>query len=999
MHAWISGRQLVAATHDPTFPERHFARSRALGASTVVGIIVAPFFAPGGFAWILPLLVLGLLAGLYPARRRIFGETWGFGTYVRYSLFSGVGMLGFWMLLASAPSVIAGVAAGDPRLAVVAAALLAALLVACQRNYPRFWLATHRATPLERPDLAPLFTDILSRATCPPPSVHRFGAPGGHVMNALALPHASRPAVAFGDAVLEQMEPREIAAIFAHEVAHLEHFDARRLQRMGMVTLTLIALSTGLTTVLVLRLPGHAVWLSIGIIIAIVGTLATMASRSQANETASDLRAVELTGDADALIDALTKLHVHLRLPRQWPHEVETSISHPSLARRVKAIRERAQASAPSLRGATIARTPTATMRIALDDARAYWFEGLPADTPDELPAMRERASSYRALAYEELSELRLVPSAGGKALKARDLTGKAWMVTIRGEDVAPLHEALAVVDARLGQRRRRRATLAPRLLAVAMMLALMAAGQPGVVLVFAFLLLLRPSLASLAALGVMAIARIAAAAASGDVAIASPSTLAPLAGVLILAISAIVLAWRDRRAASAGEAEHAPAPERATDAAADAPDDSRTILLALAASAVIVAFTAIARTPGLQAAKLLASPSLLSLAVIGTGVAAVLLTTRSRWSRRWGGLVGIAALVVLGAGGRSMRTVLGPPLRITSAAADLEHQVALDDLAYRLELSPGSQYYAVQGAMADDETMHDESGTVRWTVGALHGGHRSVEAIDLSFLDDERVLMLRSAGDSLLLSVEQMTAPSGAAFSDGWRQAVPTLTLPQLLVDVGQQRWTVVGRGGRGELVAFSGRTNGQGEILRRTWSSDSVWMQPLDVTLDGSLVGYSADYGGRRAPGVLTLLTGPSLRFTVWRSADGERVPLREVQGVPECRVSHGGLVCAGRGTRRTQLWQWMPGQGAGPLTVLPPGFDIRSMGERGAIVAVEQSGERVLVIDTDTGTARRFTLHTGRELPGRPVVLDARSSGSALVTLEAHAQGTRLGVYRTR
>src|SRR5205814_2132689 len=51
--------------------------------------------------------------------------------------------------------------------------------------------------------------------------------------------------------------------------------------------------------------------------------LAKQTSRRRDAETASDARAVALTGDAGALVSALTKLHVYSRVPRRWPHAVE----------------------------------------------------------------------------------------------------------------------------------------------------------------------------------------------------------------------------------------------------------------------------------------------------------------------------------------------------------------------------------------------------------------------------------------------------------------------------------------------------------------------------------------------------------------------------------------------------------------------------------------------------------------------------------------------------
>ena len=58
----------------------------------------------------------------------------------------------------------------------------------------------------------------------------------------------------------------------------------------------------------------------------------------QRNETASDVRAVQLTGDPDALARALTSLHAIARVPRRWDQQREQQATHPSLARRIRDI-------------------------------------------------------------------------------------------------------------------------------------------------------------------------------------------------------------------------------------------------------------------------------------------------------------------------------------------------------------------------------------------------------------------------------------------------------------------------------------------------------------------------------------------------------------------------------------------------------------------------------------------------------------------------------------
>ena len=987
IHAWVSGRQLVAAMDDPTFAERFFARSRALGATTLACIILAPAIAGGAWWWTVPILVLALLTGTYPSRRRIFEEHWGLGEYLRHAVFSGIGMLGFWMLLGLAPVIIAGLAGLDLRLALGAATLIAGLLVLCQIDYPRFWLAMHRATPLERPDLAPLIDAIVVRAKCPAPALHRFGAPGGHIMNALALPHRQRPAVAFGDTLLERLEPREIAAVFAHEVAHLEYFDARRLRRLGGVSYGLIAMSTALTAVLVVRAPALAMWLSLGILVTIVGTLASLTSRSQANETASDLRAVELTGDAAALISALTKLHLHLRLPRQWPHEAEANLSHPSLARRLRAIRDRAQVAPPALRTTTVARTPSATVRIALDDARAYWFEGLPADVPDDLAVMREHASSYRALSYDELSELRLVPSGSGRALKARDLDGKSWLVSIRTEDVPAIHDALSVVDARLGERRRVRAQAAPQLLAVGMLLALFAAGQTGVLLVPLIVLLVRPGIASLAAVGVMALARVTAALVTGDVPPSDAMSLAGVGGMVALAIVALLLVWRSTRGAGASDAP----------ASRPRSQDVQPTLLGLTAIALLFAVLLGARGARGPVWELLGNQHAIALAVVGLGGAAVLGTLRTRPARRGGAALAVAALALLTGALNRAEHVLRPPMGSRDVVAERVAEVRLENGGYRLELSSDARHYAVQtSADYEDESGYDDVPTARWTVGAFDGGSREIPALDLAFVDEDRLVAVQPQRGGVLVTLGNAMVSPDEADAGGWSRMLPGLAAPQLFVNAAARRWSVVGRSETGDLVAFSGAIDDEGNVIERRWKRDSLWVQPMHVAADGTLLGYSFEVPRGGAWSTILLATGASMTARMWELGESGRVSLGSLHGAPQCGAAEGGVVCIGRTTGRTHVWAWA-GRGAPASSgVLPRGWEVWRVGHGGSIVAIDRPHHRMLVVDPLAGTARQVSLRTPNAR-GPAMMLDAWSRGPTIATLEAHGDGTRIGVYR--
>ena len=129
-----------------------------------------------------------------------------------------------------------------------------------------------------------------------------------------------------------------MTAIFAHEVAHLEHFHGATLKKFFWIGVAFITAAVTIAPLLRTYAPQYA-WLIWGWpLVAVSYTVILMQSR-QKHETQSDLRAVALTGDPDALVRGLTKLHALARMPRRLDPNVEVTASHPSLARRIQAIR------------------------------------------------------------------------------------------------------------------------------------------------------------------------------------------------------------------------------------------------------------------------------------------------------------------------------------------------------------------------------------------------------------------------------------------------------------------------------------------------------------------------------------------------------------------------------------------------------------------------------------------------------------------------------------
>jgi len=56
------------------------------------------------------------------------------------------------------------------------------------------------------------------------------------------MPALSGSSVVLGDTLLENLSPAESTAIFAHEVAHLEHYDRERLRRARLAMWVMVAL-------------------------------------------------------------------------------------------------------------------------------------------------------------------------------------------------------------------------------------------------------------------------------------------------------------------------------------------------------------------------------------------------------------------------------------------------------------------------------------------------------------------------------------------------------------------------------------------------------------------------------------------------------------------------------------------------------------------------------------------------------------------------------------
>ncbi|MGH7555210.1 MAG: M48 family metallopeptidase, partial [Longimicrobiales bacterium] len=767
--AWWTGRRLMRAMDDPAFPELLMAQQQRLMNVTMTSLVLTFVLGGSHSYWGLPLMAAGMIVGRYPLRRVLAGETIEMASYVWRSAKSVLGSLGFWVLLSWTPMILLGIDDRAWTLALAPALVLA--MVLWDHCYPRLWLWLHDSEPFTSDELAPRIQAIVERAGIAAPELYRIGAPGTRFMNALALPSIRRPAIGLGNALIELLEPDEAAAIYAHELAHIEQFSPRVLRRLQAITRLLIATAVGAPLLVRWLAPSLASWLVIIWPIVVLTVLLLRARKSQQRETESDLRAAALCGDPDAVARGLIKIHAHAFIPRRWSVDFERMATHPSLARRIQALRGQGEQAVASLGAPIVLATAREGSIVAFDDARAWWFDGVPDGKVSDLDSLRAHASSVRSVAWPELVELRVTTKGAERALRAAHRNGDTWSVPLGTSQVPDVQKALDVVDVRLQRELGKRSWMSPPLVAAAMLVAMLLSGLLGILLIPMLLLLIRPSTAAIAAWGAMAVGRAALGFALDESSWVLPRPEFGLAAIAALGIVALVLAWRRTRR------------ERRR-------DNSRLTLYVLGGVGAILCATVTMAAMTLPFSQLIDLPVVTALAVTLLGVGAVLAIGESRQAK-WTGAAVAASAVVLGSPLLIASNRLESNAGLTRVTADAIEigRIALSGSATGLRLSPAGSRFIVQHY--DGQTWHGSPITrpIRHIVGAPGGARREIDATQIEFVDDERVLVLRALDAALELRLE----PADSATTI-WTVSLPELYDPRLVVSPGEGTWAVVG-------------------------------------------------------------------------------------------------------------------------------------------------------------------------------------------------------------
>jgi len=868
--AW-NDRRLLAKADDPALPELLSHRRRVNVRSIAVAAAVMIVLGGADAAWGIPLLLVFLIAAAYPLRTRVLGETWGFGTYLWRTAASIVGGFGFWIAMCYAPTIVHWIIGrvGAERLWLIAAlaALLAAVLFAWEAWYPRIWLWTHAGEPLASAELTPRFEAIVRRAGTIVPSVYRVGPQGSRFVNAVALPSVRRPSVALGNALLELLDPDETAAIFAHEIAHFDHLTPRHVRRAQLMNRGLIVAGVVLPLLAALAHVRWAPWIGWVWPIVVLVAVGRRAAKSQQHETESDLRAAALCGDPEALVRGLVKLHLHARIPRRYDADLERAASHPSLVRRIQAIRAGGAAAVEQLGAATVIRSPREGSWVVLEDARSYWLDGVPEGTDAQLAALREASSSYRAVNYQDLVELRVSAMGDARTIAARTRAGDRWSVPIAADDVARIQRALDVVDLRLGRAGPAPSRVAPKAIALAAFAVAFFGGQAGVVLVPIVIAMWKPSAAALAALGVMSIARAAIGSLVGTSWLDADLVRFGLAAMALVGAFAIYTAWRLVRA---GEANR----------------NLRLAVTVLVGLAIVTGAAVVVQAMEMRLMPLTGAPVVGAFATALFGLAAALFTVPARWSRpaAYAGLVAASVVTALSVDRRAF--ALRHALAEATARATPGLETPLDGQAYSLRVSPdGSRFLAM--VTADQPGVRARPHLV---TGAVGGRARDVAGADAEFVDSGRLLVVAAVDRGVELRLESADS-SGVLWADTLADA--SMSDPRLVVDRDHGTWAVLGGDADNDRTAvFTGRIGDTGGAQRSS-IPDTIPMSGEPIVFDegATLIvpTYRSLVAARRWP-ALSLWTLPFLgvdmpAMELWRVHGDSVRPLGSVRGTPQC------------------------------------------------------------------------------------------------------------------
>jgi len=824
---WWTGRALLRNPDDPVLPERLMAsRLRArlvLAASWAIFVVLAPAHT----WWLVPLMIAARALAALPLRKALQGETWSPLAYLSFFTRLVLGLFGFWLLLIWAPSVEGLFGDADW----IAAIVVAAALLAWNHWYGSVARWLMRAHPVADPVLVERLAAMAARADVSAPRIDVAPLEGGVLANAVALPSRRDPSVLMTSTFTERFSHDEIVAICAHEIAHLEYYSGARMKRLELLTIALALSGAFVEPAARILVPAAQSWLFIAWAAFVVTFQAMRARSRQKNETDSDLRAIALTGDPDALASALVKLHAMARVPRRWDAKVERHATHPSLARRVQAIRAATGNAPPAL--ARPEEFISGETVVTFEADRLRW-------SADEL--------ATQSVGYRRMTELRLdISRSQAPRLVAVDRGGQRWTFPLSEADIPRAQHILDIVDVQLGE-----PAAAPTInFAALRLMSLLTATVAATASQFAVLLpialaIARPSaaLTAGAAAGAMATALVA----WRDSAEAG-SGLWPALTIALCGGGLLVLAWVGRKDEDAQSLAK--------------PFTVLGLSSLLAWIALLLSGVSVLRLH--QSAH--ASPAAI---VIPVALAAGLMWSRPGVVRRAAPAVLLVAGLVFAMGSRTYLESFsrdrfigqGPALAVSGIDSSALSETPISTDVSTVRLSPDGHSVALG---SDD----DDDGPRVFQVGPIGGPFESIDCDNAFFVDDRRLLAVNHLRSAVRLRVVRLE-PGLPTIEDRRIDDIRSATV-EFRQSTGT--WIVLGTATKEEIVRLEGSVHG-GALVERRWPDASgprhgTWVQPVAATRDRVLMRrshYHASVFGWRYYALLSMLAPPWTESDFW-------------------------------------------------------------------------------------------------------------------------------------
>lgn len=390
------------------------------------------FFSPWTLLAVL-LVVPAALAGYYPLRREIFGDTWSCGAYLRWCLRLTLAVAGPWALLFLGPALTHGAGGG----AFVTAAGVFAGLALWGRYFDvsvRRLLDGREASAEARSELQ----ELSDQAGTGLVQLIATGPDAATWPLVLALPFARPPALFVSHGFLEDLGPAGRRGLFAREIARLARLPRGLARDVGLWALIFGA--SFVEPTLASYDPGVAEayrWLWVG---GFVFFLLVFSAQQAEKELALDRHAVELLGD-DAAARATVRemLTVHATVAR-WP---QASVAGPfpgTLASRQAALGESDLTdAAPAGAGlpAFFRSSTESDSWIAIDEDAVHHFTGVRdlERAPTTLDELRDVSERSLRLPLEDLTVLALAPKRRRPALLATSGAGTCVHLPIESGD------------------------------------------------------------------------------------------------------------------------------------------------------------------------------------------------------------------------------------------------------------------------------------------------------------------------------------------------------------------------------------------------------------------------------------------------------------------------------------------------------------------------------------------------------------------------------------